>query len=181
VRWFIIGVVALVMASVMAVAVLDHYEFLDAGALVLAGLKKVKAVRPYVRTYELGLARSQALAREETRLSEARQAVEIKAQQLAKQEADLEERRRATEEEVAALEARREGLLKQMEGTQQLDRLAKLCGAMTTAGALRLLSELGEAEVAQVLARLPEKQAGAILAGLEPKRAARVVTRLIRQ
>lgn len=172
--------VALVIAGVMAVAILDHFGFLDTSSLVMSGLKRIKVFAPYVRTYELGLSRSQALARERTKLEDARQALELRAKEIAKEAADLEERRRRSQEELAQLEARRDELLKAVKGAEQLDRVARLCGAMPTAGAVRLLGELEDAAIAQVLARLPDKQAGAILNGFEAKRAARVLALMVR-
>ncbi|HHW15627.1 MAG TPA: hypothetical protein GXX28_11945, partial [Firmicutes bacterium] len=66
-RWFLIGVVALLVAGLVAVVVLDHFGLIDAGKMALSGLKRIKAAQPYLRTYELGLARSQELERERTR------------------------------------------------------------------------------------------------------------------
>lgn len=180
-RWVLIGVVALLVAGLVAVGVLDHFGLLDAGKMALGGLKRIKAARPFVRTYELGLSRSQELAREKMRLEDARQALEVKAQEIAREGAALAERRRTSEEELAQLEAKRNELLKSISTAERLDRVAKLCAAMSTAGAVKLLAELEEADVAQVLARLPDKQAAAILSGMDAKRAARIVTRLVRQ
>ncbi len=179
-RWVVIGLVALLLAAVVAVGVLDHFGFLDAGAMVVTGLKGIKAFKPYVRTYELGLANSEALARERTRLQDARQALDLRAKEIAKAAAELEARRQASRDELTQLEAKRNEALKAVKGAAQLDRVAKVVGAMPAQEAAKVLAGLAEADVAQVLMRLPEKQAGAVLSGFEARRAARILTLLVR-
>lgn len=180
-RWFVIGLVALLVATGVVVGVLDHFGFLNTGAMVLGGLKHVRSFQPYLRAYELGLARSKALERERTKLEDTRQALDLKAKELEKATRELEERRRAGKDELAQLETKRNELLKVVKGAEQRDRMAKVCAAMPPAEAAKVLAGLPDADLAQVLLRLPEKQAGAILSALEARRAARVLALLVRQ
>lgn len=171
----------MLVAAVVAVAVLDHFEFVDTGTVVVAGLKRVAAFRPYVSTYELGLAKSRALARERDKLEDAKQALKLKEQEVAKAREELEARRQASLDELARLEGKRNELLKAVKAAERIDKVAKVCAAMPAANAVRLLAELPDADVAQILVKLTDKQVGAILSAFDAKRAARILGYLVRQ
>lgn len=178
-RWFVIGVVALLVAAVVGVAVLDHFEFIDAGALMMEGLKRIRVFRPYVRTYELGLKNSEALARERTKLEDAGQALRLREEEIAKAAQELEARRQASEGELAQLEQRRDLLLQEMQAAERVDKVAKVCAEMSAANAARLLGELPDPDIARVLVKLSDKQVGAILGLFDPRRAARILGYLV--
>lgn len=179
-RWFVIGLVAVLLAGVISVGVLDHFGFVNAGAMVFGGLSHMKSFRPYVHTYELGLAHSKALQREWQKVDDAKEAVALREQDVSEQLADLEKRRKATEGELAGLEQKRNEALKAVKGAEQLDRVAKLCATMKPAEAARVLNGLADYDVGQVLLRLSDKQAGAVVSAMEPRRAAKVLTLLVR-
>lgn len=179
-RWFVIALVAVLVAAVVSVGVLDRFGFLDAGKMVLGGLKQVKSFRPYLRTYELGLSQSKALEREWAKLGDARQGLDLRAKDVADKQSDLEQKRKATEDEVVQLEQKRNEALKAVKGAEQLDRVAKVCGTMKPPEAAKVLSGLADLDVAQVLLRLTDKQAGAILSAMEPRRASKILTLLVR-
>lgn len=180
-RWFVIGLVAVLMAAVISVGVLDHFGFVNAGTMALSGMKHIKSFRPFVRTYELGLSRSKTLEQEWTKLNDAKEALTLEAQDVKRKESDLERQRTTTENELAQVEQKRDDALKAVKGAQQLDRAGKLCASMKPADAAKVLAGLNDYDVAQVLLRLSDQQAGTVLSAMDPRRAAKVLTLLVRQ
>lgn len=180
-RMFVWGLIALLVAGAVAVGVLDHFGFLDAGAMAMAQAKRISPLAPWIKTYELGLKRSEAWEQQRLRLEDRQRLLDIKAAEVTQQAKQLEQKRGDVLREISDLETRRSQLLQALRGVEKWDRLAKVCATLTAAKAAGLLAQLEDPDAVQVLLRLPDKQMGAVLTAMDPKRAGRLLQWLAKQ
>ncbi|MGE5507378.1 MAG: MotE family protein [Chitinophagales bacterium] len=178
---FILSLVALLVAGMIAVGVLDHFGFLDAGAMVLAQAKRIGPLAPVIRTYELGAKRSQAWEQQQLRLEDRKRLLDLRAAEVAEQAKELERKRQDALEEISALETQKSQLMQALLGAQKWDRVAKVCATLTPAKAAGLLAQLEDPDAVQVLLRLPDKQIGQVLGAMDAKRAGRLLQWLAKQ
>ena len=180
-RKWILAIIVLLMAVVLAAFMLNATGVIDLRPMVVQRMETIPALAPYLETYHAGLAVEKEiedalaaleiekgeLVQSELELAARTEALAAREKQLARQKSEVDHETEQLLKLRQEIEAARAGFL-------ELERLRSIYAEMKGKDAAAIMSQLRPEMIAFILAEMDPEIAGDILTNLEPKLAAEI-------
>ncbi len=176
-KW-LLSVLALITALVVAVAIFGAAGLIDVESMALSAAKGFGPTAAFAKTYELGKRQSVSLSQARAEIAGERKAVAEERGKLQNERRALEAERQSLQAEKGVNDRERRALEAAQAKAAGAERLSALYASMKPDGAAKVLGTLADTQVAAILRSMSDKQAVLILGFFEPGRAARILSLL---